>query len=196
MSEASQEPVQTAGWVRQWVRDEKFWKDVASKTLSSLITSAVTAIAVGTALAISGFGTHHLRMQALKLSLAAVGIVMVLVLIFGGFVYWLENSTPTVAFLRDNNELIVTVSRNVKLRHKVGLVTSPKSYGAAMEDPEIKNWVQARVKEALEGKRRSGHRFKLPPNIREAYSKLPPASGRDGVHGMGDFVLKNPKRDG
>lgn len=37
MADGQNEPVKPSGWLVLWFRDEKFWRDVASRTVSGLI---------------------------------------------------------------------------------------------------------------------------------------------------------------
>ena len=57
----AQTPVPPSAWLGKWVREESFWREMTTRTLSGLLVAAVVALAA----IFAGFGTHEQRMSIL-----------------------------------------------------------------------------------------------------------------------------------
>jgi hypothetical protein len=59
---------------RKWPREESFWREMTTRTLSALIAASLIALAA----VLSGVGTHDQRIQVLKtLGFSVLGVVVV-----------------------------------------------------------------------------------------------------------------------
>jgi len=82
VSEPDERPLRPYQYPAKWFREEKFWFDMTTRTLSALTAAG----ALGLAAVISGFGTHDQRVQILK----TIGVVVIGTLFIIGYLraYW------------------------------------------------------------------------------------------------------------